>query len=333
MPVSAFMNACLHDPTFGYYATRPGIGRDFITAPETSQVFGELLGLWAVHEWRALGQPSPLTLAEVGPGRGALISDAMRAAGTVAEFTAAADLHLVEPSETLRPVIADRLTPQTPTFHNSIDKLPDRPLIMIANEWLDCLPARQFIEHDGEWHERVLGLNEDGDLAWGLAADAARAELATGAERALEIQPGLEMLVGELTERLRAQQGRALIIDYGAGAGENPPGDSLRAYREGQQVDPLVEPGACDLTVDVDFPRLKRLAEAAGLSVHGPVAQGPFLLALGAEARLNQLAKAQPDKAQALYAGVRKLVDPAEMGARFKVICLSSPGLPDPAGF
>ena len=332
MPVSAYMNTCLHDPKQGYYATRPGLGRDFITAPEISQVFGELLGLWAAHEWQVMGTPDPVNLVELGPGRGTLMADALRAGAALPGFLAAKQLHLVEASPALRTAQAKTLGRHAPQFCNELGDVPPGPALVLGNEYLDCLPARQFVQAGGNWHERVIGLGEDGELSFGLAADRAPDGLATGASVSAEIQPSLELFVDQFQQRL--EQGapfRALLIDYGPADGV--PGDSLRAYKAGEQVHPLAAPGDSDLTVDVDFSRLKRVSEAAGLNVHGPVPQGQFLLALGAEARLNALAKAQPDAADALYHAVRRLVDPAEMGTRFNVICLSSPGLPEPAGF
>ena len=331
LPVSAYMNACLHDPRHGYYATRPGIGRDFITAPEISQVFGELLGLWALYEWQAMGSPAPARLVEVGGGRGTMMADmmrAIRAAGGGEAFT----LAMNEAS----PVHAARQTNALAAFHpdflGGFDTLGDAPFILLANEWLDCLPARQFLAKGERWHEQVVGLDEAGELAFGLAADAAPADSVPGAAHVqVDMQPALDTLVDVLREAFASAPGRALFLDYGTVQGA--PGDTLRAFKDGRQVDPLAMPGESDLTVDVDFARLSRLAGAAGLHVSGPVAQGPFLLSLGAEARMQALIRANPDKAEAIHAGVSRLVDPAEMGSRFKVICLSAPDLPAPVGF
>ncbi len=332
LPVSAFMQACLHDPDAGYYATRPGVARDFITAPEASQIFGELIGLWAVHEWRALGAPDPFALVELGPGRGTLMSDALRAAAGVSEYTRALHLELVETSQPLKAIQAERLSKYAPTFRTSLNDVPQGPAIILANEFLDCLPARQFVSDGGAWRERVVGVGADEALVFGLSVDRRHSELASAGGASHEVQPGLEPLIADLSVRSEAgARFRALFIDYGEA--ERAPADTLRAYRNGVQEDPLANPGLADLTVDVDFGRLGRLARRAGLDVAGPVEQGPFLIGLGAQARLDALVAATPDAAEATYAGARKLVDPAEMGARFKVICLSSPGLPAPAGF
>lgn len=332
MPISAFMNTCLHDPKLGYYATRPGLGTDFITAPETSQIFGELLGLWAAHEWQVMGAPDQLNLVELGPGRATLMSDALRAGQSVSGFLDSVALTLIEASPQLRAVQVDRLTRYSPQFGSDLTQIGSGPTLILANEYLDCLPARQFVSTGAGWSERVVGLAENGELTFGLAQDEAEGITAPGDQAEVEIQPSLDVLVDQL--KLRREGGemfRALFIDYGPS--DRTPGDTLRAYHQGRQIHPLEAPGASDLTVDVDFARLKRLAVAAGLDVSGPVEQGRFLMTLGVEARLNALAKAQPEQADALYQSAQKLVDPEHMGQRFKVICLSSPGLPPPAGF
>lgn len=335
MTVGAYMNICLHDSRHGYYATRPGLGTDFITAPETSQVFGELLGLWAAHEWGQMGQPAAFTLCEIGPGRGTLMQDALRAASTVSGFLDAADLNLIEPSPALQAVLTDRLGPYSPAFTAQLQDMPtDKPLILLANEWLDCLPARQFVKTGETWAERVIGIGPDDTLTFGLAADTAPAQPAAN-DDAIEVQIGLDTLVDTLADlytRLgnSGHAARALLIDYGPP--DARPSDTLRAYSSGAQVHPLHAPGETDLTVDVDFGRLAALAKKAGLDVAGPTPQGEFLMRLGAEARLNQLAKAAPAQAETLFDGVKTLVDPDQMGTRFNAICLSSAALPLPAG-
>lgn len=331
-PVSAYMNACLHDPQHGYYATRPGIGRDFITAPEISQVFGELIGLWCLHEWQVLGSPRPVTLCEVGAGRGTMMADMMSAIGQAGPG-AAFSLAINEASPVYAARQQDALAAFHPDFLGAFQSLGSEPFILVANEWLDCLPARQFVRQDGVWQEKVVGLDAQGDLAWGLAAEASPDGRMEGAEgqSAVEVQPALETLVDVLVDAFAASPGRALFIDYGPSS--HAPSETLRAFHKGLQVDPLAMPGESDLTVDVDFGRLARLASAKGLAVHGPVEQGPFLLSLGAEARMQALIAANPAQAEGIHKGVVRLVDPAEMGSRFKVICLSAAGLPPPAGF
>jgi len=328
IPVSTYMALCLHHPEFGYYATQPGLGRDFATAPETSQAFGELLGLWAVQEWQAMGAPARFNLAEIGPGQGTLMLDALRAVRSVPAFLEAVDLHLIEASPVLRSQQAQRLAGYGPSHHERLDDLPDRPSILLANEFLDCLPVRQFVKQDGDWRERVVGLSTDGGFQFGIAVDRAPQGLSTAGDQ-VEIQPGLEDVIAALSARKAPF--RALFIDYGP---ENEtPADSLRAFRAGAQVDPLMQPGEADLTVDVDFARFARLAAAAGLDVSGPLPQGLFLGGLGIEARMHQLIKANPDQATEIHRAIATLVEPDKMGARFKAICLSSQALPKPAGF
>lgn len=330
MPVSLYMTLCLHDPQHGYYATRPGLGQDFITAPETSQIFGELLGLWAAHEWKALGAPSEFVLAEAGPGRGVLMEDALRASRRVAGFHEALKLCLIEASPALRNGQAHRLAPHAPQFFDEVSDLPDGPLILIANELLDCLPARQFVSSDRGWHERMVGLNKDGRLQFVIGPKIQTPIGLPTPDRAgleVDLQPGLETLIDQFV--YRGSPFRALFIDYGPG--EGTPGDTLRSYRSGQQIDSLEAAGTSDLTVDVDFARLSSVALKAGLSVSEAVPQGQFLMSLGAQARLDQLVNTDPDRAEQIFEGADQLINPAKMGERFKVICISSAGLAPPA--
>lgn len=337
IPVSLYMQLCLHDPDDGYYANHPGLGTDFITAPEISQVFGELIGLWALHEHtNCFGEPDIFSLVELGPGRGTLMSDALRAAGPLANkttsnrFNNGRFLDFIEASRVLQEIQRNQLPGESITFRDSLREFTASDTILIANEYLDCLPARQFVKSNGDWFERVIGPGEDGALAFGLAADRVPQDFSSGAEAA-EIQPGLEILVDDLKWRDEKGRLRALFIDYGTS--DETPGDTLRAFKQGKQVHPLSAPGANDLTVDVDFGRLAKLARGAGLDVHGAVTQGEFLMRLGIEQRMQSLIEAEPSRGEEIYEGVRKLVEPTEMGERFKVICISSPGLPDPAGF
>lgn len=331
IPLSVYMQRCLHDSQAGYYTTGGGLGRDFTTAPETSQIFGELIGLWCAHEWQALGTPPAFHLAELGPGRGQMMEDILRVAGD--GFRSAASLKLVEASPDLRSVQSARLTRHAPQHVSSLSQIDPGTTLILANEYLDCLPVRQFRKQGETWHEVVVGLDEAGALALGLAADQKRPP-ATPANEAqvCEVQTGLDLLIAELKSRHDAgDRFRALFIDYGTDS--QAPGDTLRAYRQGRQIAPLAAPGLSDLTCDVDFGRLRRLAGTAGLSVHGPAPQGMFLLALGAQARLEQLVKANPDQADDIFNAATTLIDPKHMGQRFKVIAISSPGLPAPAGF
>ncbi|HWA00562.1 MAG TPA: SAM-dependent methyltransferase [Caulobacterales bacterium] len=338
LSVAQFMAACLYDPRRGYYAREPAIAADgdFITAPESSQMFGELIGLWCVHEWDALGRPQPFQLIELGPGNGALISDAWRAARIQPAFRDAAQIHLIEASDALRGRQAQALArfDAKPRWHERFETVPEAAGFVVANEFFDCLPIRQFVRSEDGWRERLVGLIED-DLSFGLFARAAHdpiippalhdAPLGTIAE----IAPGLEAWIDLLARRLKAAPGRVLIIDY-AGDGS---GDTLQAVRGHAKESPLEAPGEADLTARVDFRALKILARASGLDVHGPVDQGIFLAALGIAQRAQALADAHPERTERIARELLRLTDDSEMGVLFKAICLSSPDLPAPAAF
>lgn len=336
LPVSTYMQICLHDPKHGYYATRPGLGRDFTTAPEISQIFGELIGLWIVHEWEAMWRPHPFVLVEPGAGRATMMADALRAMEMTPQGRAclkASQLYLIEPSPALRVTQVEKLSQYAPQFLTHLDDLPDLPAILISNEFLDCLPARQFANRGKDkWVERKVGYAE-GELIFGLDGGAVTLPIPVpDGQTNVEFQPGLETFALSLAAHIeKGQKLRALVVDYGPES--LPPEDSLRAFQNGRQVPPLAYPGESDLTVDVDFAELKRQGLKAGLKVHGSVEQGQFLLALGAEARMQQLVRDNPDHADDIYERAARLIDPGQMGARFRVMCFSSGGLPPPAGF
>lgn len=331
MTVADFMAACLHDPAHGYYATRPllgGAGADFLTAPEASQMFGELIGLWCAHEWDELGKPA-LNLIELGPGRGVLMQDALRATSRIEGFHEAANVVFIETSAPLRDEQAER-APDAEWAH-ALEDAPPGPSFIIANEFLDCLPIRQFVRVEDGWREKLVGLNDEDALTFGLSAllPADDDDVREGAVR--EIAPGLDALIYEVERRLHASPGRALFIDYGYVAPEGA--DTLQALKRHQKVDPLETPGEADLTAHVDFSRVAHLAREAGLQVHGPMQQGRFLQALGIDVRVDMLTRANPSHAPRVARELKRLTHADEMGALFKVICLSSPNLPPPAGF
>ena len=324
LSVATYMDLCLHDRRHGYYATRPGLGEDFITAPEISQVFGELIGLWAANEWQMMGAPSRIALVEIGPGRGTLMADALRATRAVSGFHTAIDLAFIEASPVLRANLEQRFAEMTPRVLSDLDALPtEHPVILIANEWLDCLPVTQYVRVGDAWHERVIGLDEAGALKFGLDPATLPEDISPTQDQAvIELQPGLKTVSETLSQLFSATPGRALFVDYGPA--DRTPDDTLRSFKAGTQIDPLAAPGESDLTCDVDFARLVRLLRQQGLQTEGPIAQGLFLQSLGAEARLNQLARQNPDAADTLYQGVVKLVDPAQMGTRFQVVSVAS---------
>lgn len=342
LPVEVFMAEAVD----AYYAQGTAFGRqgDFTTAPEISQVFGEILGLWAVIVWQSMGMPSPFRLVELGPGRGSLMADALRAARAVPAFAAAADLHLVERSPALRAaqkqaiaaVDADRPV----AWHDSLAEVPDGAAIILGNEFLDALPIAQMERTPDGWHWRAVGLDDDGGftfVAGRRASDDDVAALGPAFADApigaiAEASPAVQAMVAEIAGRVANHGGAALLVDYGYA--DSAPGDTLQAVKAHQPVPPLAEPGRVDLTAHVDFARVAAAARAAGAAVHGPRPQGRLLAALGAEQRARALMKrARPEQAVLIDSGVRRLIHPAEMGTLFKGIAITHPSLPLPPGF
>ena len=327
--VADYVTACLHDPRDGYYAVRPRLGSDgdFVTAPLISQMFGELLGLWAVEAWRRLGAPERFRLVEVGPGDGTLMDDALRAARLDPAFLQAAELVLVEPSRPLREVQARRLagTDLSPRWVGELGALEnDLPVVLIANEVLDCLPARQFVRTDDGWAERRIGLDEAGALTFGLApAEPVAAPFVVKPGEVVEIAPAQQAFGRTLGELVGEARGVALLIDYGRGRPE--PGDTLQALRRHRKVSPLEAPGHADLTMWADFPGVLAAALGGGADVTGVVGQGAFLKALGIEARAAALAKANPARADMLGRQLSRLVDAEQMGELFKAAAIFAP--------
>jgi NADH dehydrogenase [ubiquinone] 1 alpha subcomplex assembly factor 7 len=337
--IDEFMAAALTDPQYGYYATRDPLGAagDFVTAPEVSQMFGELVGVWCIDTWQRMGRPDPLILAELGPGRGTLMADLLRAARVAPDFRRALRLHLVETSPALRAKQAASLNAAEPRWHQSIDTLPEGPLLLIANEFLDALPIRQLVRRGDGWHERRITLGNDGALAFTLTAapDASAAippALSGAAPGSLcEVRPAATALAASLGARLRLEGGVALFIDYGHA--QSACGDTLQAVKGHRRHDVLAEPGAADLTAHVDFAAFAAAAAAAGARAWGPVTQGAFLTTLGLDARAAALKqRATPAQLDAISAACRRLIGPEEMGNLFKVLALAHPALAAPAG-
>jgi NADH dehydrogenase [ubiquinone] 1 alpha subcomplex assembly factor 7 len=328
------MGLCLGHPRFGYYMTRDPLGApgDFVTAPEVSQMFGELIGLWCADTWGALGSPALVHLVELGPGRGTLMADALRAVRLVPAFRAAIRLHLVETSPLLRE--RQRATLQAsgfaPAWHDTPESLPgDAPLLVVANEFFDALPVRQVQRTGQGWHERLVGLDAQGRLAFGLSpAPVPGLSRPAPPGTVLEIPEAAAAAMGGLAGRLVAQRGAALVIDYGHLA--TGTGDTLQAVRGHAFADPLAEPGEADLTVHVDFAAMARAAAVRGAAVYPAREQGGFLRDLGIEARAAALAGAgDPARAAAIEAALARLVgrEAPGMGALFKVLAVASPGL------
>jgi SAM-dependent MidA family methyltransferase len=312
-----------------YYANHDPF-RDFTTSPEISQVFGEILGLWAAVTWAMIGRPEPVLLVELGPGRATLMADALRAIEAVAPaFCAALRLHLVETSPRLRAIQAERLPGAT--WHNAIETVPDEPLLLLGNEFLDALPIRQFVRRRDSWMERFVA---EGRLLEVAAERLLHAPLPQGEEEGMVVECGEAALAlaSHVAARLVARPGAALFLDYGLEV--SAPGDSLQALRQGQPNDPLVAPGAADLTAYVDFAALGRTAREAGAAVWGPVPQGIFLTRLGLFRRTDRLAHGQPPaRAAALIEAARRLAEPNRMGRLFKAFAMTSPNAAIPPGF
>jgi SAM-dependent MidA family methyltransferase len=326
LPVSQFMAAA----NAHYYAARDPLGAagDFVTAPEISQMFGELVGLWCADLWDRAGRPD-IAWVELGPGRGTLAADARRAMGK-AGLTA--PVHFVETSPTLRALQAERVADAM--FHDDVSTLPtDRPLLVVANEFFDALPIRQLVRGADGWRERLVACQDTLFLpiAGKPVPDAVLPETLRDAEpgAVLETSPAAVTLMRALAGRLAAQGGALLAIDYGY---EGPAlGDTLQAVRGHAYANPYEAPGEQDLTAHVDFTTLAAAAQATGAVVWGPVEQGEWLVKLGIDSRAAALARATPDRADAIAADRVRLV--VEMGRMFKALALTAPGWPEPAGF
>ncbi len=341
LTIADWMAEALLHPEHGYYRNRDPLGAagDFTTAPEISQMFGELIGLWGLECWRLMGTPEPLRLVELGPGRGTLMADALRAARLRRDFVAALDLHLVETSLVLRARQETilRAAGAVPRWHEDVTTVPAGPTLLIANEFFDALPIHQFERTEEGWRERVVGL-EGEEFRVGLAAPGPALALLAEPIRAApegsiaEVSPAALGLAGVIARRLVADGGVALIVDYGPA--ESAPGDSLQAVRGHRPHDPFRDPGAADLTAHVDFATLAHAARGAGAAVHGPLAQGVWLERLGLRQRTEMLlARATPAQVEDIGAAARRLLDPAEMGTLFKAMALAAPPLPAPPGF
>jgi SAM-dependent MidA family methyltransferase len=316
-----------------YYAreaTPFGRAGDFTTAPEISQAFGEVLGLWASIAWQQMGRPDPVLLVECGPGRGTLMADALRAVAEVAApFRRALRVHLVETSPSLRAAQAGMLGDAVAGWHDGLARVPDGPMLLLANEFLDALPIRQFVRRGDAWLERHV------------AAGAFVERPVEGPPRLPPTAPeGAVQEVGEaaqgwiagLARRLAAQGGAVLVLDYGPARSDF--GESLQAVRgQATGLDPLAEPGSADLTAHVDFAALARVARDHGAAVGGPLPQGLFLQRLGLMTRAAALAQARPRLAGEILSGAERLVAAEGMGRLFKALALCDPALPTLPGF
>lgn len=325
MTVHDWMDACLADPAHGYYRKGARVGRsgDFVTAPEISQIFGELIGLFLAQTWLDQGKPANAALAELGPGRGTLMDDAARAFEKATKTRL--PVHLVEINETLRAEQAAKLAARRPVWHETVGTLPEAPLLLIANEFFDALPIRQFRRTGEIWRERVVTAGfEFADGA--VVPPPAAHDVPDGA--VVETCPAGRAIARALGERIARHGGAALIVDYGSPV----PGwgDTLQAVRGHAKVPVFERPGETDLTAQVDFGALAGAARAGGCAAHGALAQGDFLRRMGAHARASALSAANPGKRAEIERGLARLIGPAEMGRVFRVLALLPEGSAPP---
>jgi len=342
MSVAQFMTISLLDPSQGYYATRDplGAGGDFTTAPEISQMFGEMIGLWLVQAWSDQGCPKNPRLVELGPGRGTLMSDVLRTAKVAPEFLAELEVVLVEASPALRQIQADKLRGSGADISWQAqfdDSLGDRPLFLIANEFFDALPVRQYVKTDRGWCERmVTALN--GDLTFALAPVPVPASaIAAGRENApdggvYETSPAATALAEEISRTIASKGGAALIIDYGY-AETGGFSETLQAVSGHRFADALAEPGEDDLSAHVDFAALAEAGRRGGAAVFGPVTQGALLANIGIAERAEQLMQSNPDSAADLLSATERLIGNDQMGKLFKALALVPRTVSDVAGF
>lgn len=336
MPVSRYMQMCLTHQQHGYYLKRDPLGRDgdFITAPEVSQMFGELIGLWAASVWNAMGMPEHVMFIELGPGRGTMMADALRAIRILPAFHEAISVHLVEASPTLRDLqrikLSDAIDVQ---WYGSIDEIPEGPAIVLANEYFDALPIHQAVKRETGWHERVIEVDDD-IFAYGMAKDPMpRFEVllpphvrAAPNGAIFEWRPNTDIMT--IARRVRDHGGAALIIDYGHIRSDA--GDTFQAVAKHAFANPLQHPGDADVTAHVDFQALARASEDIGARAHGPVEQGAFLTRLGIETRAQTLMKnASPQQSEIISSALKRLTGSGKegMGSLFKVLGISHPSI------
>jgi SAM-dependent MidA family methyltransferase len=344
IPVAEFMDLCLYDPQHGYYNRRAPFGAagDFVTAPEISQMFGELIGLWAATVWQSMGAPDPVLLIELGPGRGTMMMDALRAIQVTPEFRKAVRVHFIETSPDLQQRQRQTLSGIDDVrlhWHESIADVPAGLSIILANEFFDALPVHQAERCSTGWHERAIAINAGGelaltvvrnplpDLARKLPRDVARAPVGA----IFEWRP--DHFAIEIARQV-AGGGAALIVDYGHF--KSATGDTFQAVRSHRYASPLALPGLTDLTAHVDFQALGKAAQAAGARVHGPIEQGTLLKRLGIEARAEVLqANAAEEQRPGIAAALARLIGtrPDQMGSLFKAIGFSAPGIAQLPGF
>lgn len=341
LTVAEYMELALAHPEYGYYRKQDPLGEagDFTTAPEISQMFGELLGAWSAQLWSDMGRPE-CQLIELGPGRGTLMADLLRITRAVPGFHDAITLHLVETSPALQ--AKQKATLQscqlTPQWHDTFEAIPGgQPFLLLANEFFDALPIRQFVKKNSQWYERLVDTKEEtlcftiasspADISSSLPYDpSAHSDAET-----IEICPAAQEITALISKRIQQDTGAALLIDYGYTRGSRT--DTLQALRRHEYADPLAGPGDSDLTAHVDFLALQAIAEALGMATYGPVRQGDFLNALGLPHRLHKiLGGATKKEKETIITGAQRLIAPDQMGELFKALAFMHPSLPIPPG-
>ena len=338
MTVADYMAAALGEPDYGYYRTVDplGAGGDFTTAPEISQLFGEMIGAWLIDCWVQSGRPGQVNLVELGPGRGTLMADILRTGRQSPDWLKAVQVHLVEINPLLRQAQAALLSDYAPQWHESLSTVPAGPVMLVANEFLDALPIRQLVFWDGAWRERLVDWSAEGGFHYAVSAGPSTlsfllpANLPATQGAVHELSPAVIAAGTEIARRVAQYGGAALIVDYGSAEGTSV--ETLQGVRAHRMVKALDDPGEADLSAHVDFALLSRVAREAGATVVGPVTQGAFLDAVGIRLRAERLKRGLPPDALAILdQAVGRLTDPDAMGQLFKVLAILSPGI-TPAG-
>jgi SAM-dependent MidA family methyltransferase len=341
LSIAQFMAMSALDPQYGYYTTRDplGVGGDFVTAPEISQMFGELAGLWCVQAWFDQGRPPHARLVELGPGTGSLMEDALRAAKLAPEFREAVEIVMVDANPALVARQKARLANAgvSVTWQAQFDEsLCNWPLFLIANEFFDALPIRQFVQTARGWCENMVTLDANQNLALGLSPDPLPLDIPSGRGEATdgavyETSPASTALAEEIGRAIAMRGGAALIVDYGySGDGF---GDTLQAVGEHQFRDVLTRPGEIDLSAHVDFEPLAHAAKRGGAVSYGPVTQGELLTGLGILNRMMNLQRQNPGDREEIAVAVDRLINPDQMGTLFKALAILPHGAPTPPGF
>ncbi len=343
LSVARYMEEVLSHPTYGYYKRKDpfGVKGDFTTAPEISQIFGELLGIWCAVVWQTMGSPSPFMLVEIGPGRGTLMRDILRGTRHVTGFHQAMEVHMIETSPHLVGLQQRMLKGEAVKcfWHTDITYLPEKPIVLVANELFDALPVYQYVKTKEGWREKRVGLGADGELTFALSPvrnamserlDKEHGHVPEGG--VFELCPAGINLMRDIALRIKEQRGAALIVDYGYDFYGYK--DTLQALKKHQYHPVLETPGEADVTAHVDFISLMDAAECCEVDVYGAITQSALLGRLGVELRAKALLdRATPEQQQEIVSSVKRLMAPEEMGILFKAIAVVAPGMPAPPAF